>query len=339
LGRLSDSLKRFAIAAAVACVGLFVQPAQAHDYWLSPAVVVSRGPVTVPVSLFVGEGLVPEEEKAHQATRAVLLQHWFAGGSEDLLPRAVEGAKPAFSFSAKAPGGHLIVLERNAAHIEMAAPKFEAYLLEEGLASIVQERKRRGETDKPARERYTRYLKALVQVGDQRDEAYRAGPKQALTIDPGENPVFIASGGTLEVVVLFRGEPLAGATLEALSRDGERVTKQVLVTDANGVGHVALEGAGVRLLRMVHMIHCDDCKGADWESFWASYLFGTKPADGGELTLPALAAAVSKPPTSDAGTVPPKSGGCGCEVARDTSSASRWALCVAFVALVLLRRK
>ena len=48
----------------------------------------------------------------------------------------------------------------------MTGKAFTSYLTEEGITNILQRRKDRGETGKPARERYSKHVKALVQVGN-----------------------------------------------------------------------------------------------------------------------------------------------------------------------------
>lgn len=93
-------------------------------------------------------------------------------------------------------------------------------------------------------------------------------------------------GQDLVVRVQFHGVPLANARLEAFSRDGSDVRAAEYLTDAGGRIRVRIDRSGVWLLRMVHMIRCEKCDDADWESFWASYTFATANASGGSIRAP-----------------------------------------------------
>ena len=55
----------------------------------------------------------------------------------------------------------------NPARIELEPATFEAYLVEEGLDHIVQERAERGEAALPGTERYSRCSKAFIAVGSE----------------------------------------------------------------------------------------------------------------------------------------------------------------------------
>jgi uncharacterized GH25 family protein len=86
------------------------------------------------------------------------------------------------------------------------------------------------------------------------------------------------------VRVLFRGEPVAGALLNAWRRqldraDAPRHPPREPVpavaqarTDSGGVAALLLHGRGEWLVSAVHMVPSSDA-GADWESYWASLTF------------------------------------------------------------------
>jgi len=240
--------------------------------------------------MFVGEDFVAQEERHFDVSRASRLRHLYGGQSVDLLPAAVDGAAPILRLRIETAGGHLIVLDRNLTKIELPPERFEAYLRHEGLDAVAAERARRGEKEKPGREQYTRCLKALIQVGDVRDGSFGEVIGQALEIIPEQNPVFVAPGERLNLDLRFRGAPLAGAKIEAFSRDGADVRGAEYRTDERGVAAVAIDRPGVWLVRTVHMIRCEGCAGAEWESTWASYVFASSPAGGGTVTAPPMLA-------------------------------------------------
>ena len=111
----------------------------------------------------------------------------------------------------KSPGSYLIAMERNQSYIKLDAQKFTDYLKEEGLKDIIEQRMKSGESQTEGRERYSRYLKSLVQVGDRRDDTYKRELGFRLEIIPINNPYLLKLGDSLVVRVLFEGKPLAGA--------------------------------------------------------------------------------------------------------------------------------
>jgi uncharacterized GH25 family protein len=278
---------------AMVAIAATATAAHAHDYWLLPAQLVLPGDGEVAISQYVGEDFVAHDERALKRARFPRLVHLHAGASEDLAASAVDGAKPMLRVSMRGGGGHLIVADRNASNIEMAPGKFETYLEHEGLGAIVKERALLGESQKPGRERYTRYLKALVQVGGARDETYGARVGQRIEIVPEANPVFVEPGGVLPVVIWFDGAPVAGVRVEAFSRDAAdaaHVRAASYTTDAAGRIRVAIDRRGAWLLRLTHMVRCAGCADADWESFWGAYTFASADPSGRVVAAPPMLA-------------------------------------------------
>lgn len=260
----------------LACAVAVPTRALAHDYWLVPEFPVVDTPEPIPIRMYVGEALRAEEERPHQSSKTERLRLFTATGPLDLLPSAADKAKPAYVLLPERPGGHLVVLDRNRSHIDLEASRFESYLRDEGLESIVEERARRGEAGARGREDYTRHLKSLVQVGDARDGAFSVVTGQPLEIVPAENPIFVRPGENLAVDVYFKGAKLSGALLEAVSRVGDDVVVHPSRTDARGRASFVLDRAASWLLRITHMERCVDCADADWRSYWGSYFFASR---------------------------------------------------------------
>lgn len=311
------------LVAAVSCL-FWSHAATAHDYWMVPDMLYSeKAPQKLAVRLYVGDAFIAEEEKPHARDRTAKLLLVSGGGTKDLAGSAEDGQQPAISLPALSEGGHLVVLQRNQARVELEPAKFESYLKEEGLEHVIAERLRRNEAAKPGRERYARYMKALVQVGDKRDDVFGARIDELLSIRPLQNPVFVEIGKTLAVELRFRDKPLAGAKLEAMSRDGSGdVAHAAYVTNAEGIADIAIQRSGTWILRVTHMIRCEGCEDAEWESFWGSYVFGTVPRSGGDYLAPSMFLPSKDQPgaepaaSSSAGpkSVPPQAKGCTCEM-------------------------
>jgi uncharacterized GH25 family protein len=266
----------------------FAGRALAHDYWILPAEFTLAEGRDIDVALFVGDHFVTEQERPFERARFSRLAHVTERGTVNLLDAASEGARPMLRLEAREDGGHLVVVDRPATHIELEPSKFEEYLTHEGLDSIVEARARLGETSKPGLESYSRCLKSLIQVGDARDETFGTVIGQTLEIVPGSNPAFAKPGSVLPVTVHFRGAPLVGAKLTAFSLVGSDVRETSYTTDESGLVSVAIDREGVWLIRLVHMVRCEACEGADWESFWASYSFAPAGTQTSEPSANAL---------------------------------------------------
>lgn len=251
-------------------------PAFAHDYWLEPDAFFLPVGEEVNVRLHVGDDFKSEAERPFQKKPTVKFQLLSAKETLDLAAAGKEDQKPVARVKAKAPGNYLIALERAPQKITLAADKFNAYLAEEGLDAILEQRRKAGEDKAEGRERYSRSIKCLLQAGDQRDDTYKQVLGQRLEIVPQANPYALKAGAELAVLVQFEGKLLAGARVFAHHRDGEKVATQKLTTSKEGIAVVKLDKAGTWLVRLVHMRRCADDKEIDWESFWGALTFAVK---------------------------------------------------------------
>ena len=245
----------------------------AHDFWLQPDNFMPAAGADVNVRLFVGDHFANQKERAFQKKRTVRIQ-WFATKmTKDITARGQEGSKPFIQFSPQHKGQHLITLERDWAHIELEAKKFNSYLEHEGLKNILKHRHDAGEDNKVGKERYRRYLKSLMQVGGQNDQTWKRQTGHRLEIVPLSNPYGHKPGDQLKVLVLFDGKPLSNAQIEACHRGPKKVNIQSERTDKSGQVAIKLNYAGPWLVRLVHMRKCTEDPGYDWESFWSAFSF------------------------------------------------------------------
>lgn len=257
---------------AVTCVS-----ALAHEYWLEPENFFLKPGDRSVVHLYVGEALKQDEERVYQSSKTSLFRLFSAGAEFDLTSSVREDDLPLMTFSADRQGNYMLAMERNWSYITLEPEKFEDYLREDGMEYIIAERSKRGESKKEGKERYSRYLKSLLQVGDRRDKTFAKHVGSTLEIVPLENPYSRKAGDTLNIQVLFLGRPLAGKTIFADNRVGKDVKTQSVMTDIKGNATIKLDRSGTWLVRLVFMQRCSkNCEGADWESFWGSFSFGIR---------------------------------------------------------------
>lgn len=268
-------LTRWALACALA---LTAATARADDYWLEFQPLAPDPGGELAISLWLGKDFVPEVQQSMQLARTAALRHITRVDDTDLLPLTADGATPLLRLRLAKPGGHLLSLERDPARVQLRARTFNRYLEDEGLLAALAARKRAGELWQRGNERYTRYLKTFVQVGDVADGVSTRVVGQRLELVPERDLSGIKAGDRLGVTVLFEGRPLAGAQVEAFTRGpgGSRSQAMPVSTDASGRAEFTIAEAGTVLVRTVHMQRCVGCEGADWESFWASYSFAAR---------------------------------------------------------------
>ncbi|QQS42916.1 MAG: DUF4198 domain-containing protein [Acidobacteriota bacterium] len=247
----------------------------AHEYWFEPGSFFLKPGDSTPIHLYVGDGLSKDlEEREYQPDMTPMFSLFFGNGATDVRSSLAAGQTPVHKFSASEPGNYLLAMHRDWAYITLEPEEFEAYLREDGMGYIIAERRKLGETDSPGKERYSRYLKSLIQVGDAQDENFGRDAGLKLEITPDENPYSKRLGSTLSFTVKFDGKPLAGKTVFASNRS---TAKQKLRTDRNGRVRMRINAEGLWLVHLVFMQRCaSECGEADWESFWGAYSFGVR---------------------------------------------------------------
>lgn len=248
--------------------------ASAHEYWLEPETFRLEPNEKTAVHLYVGDGLTKDrEERPFQTAKTAMFNVFSAGRTLDLKSSVKDQAMPVYDFSASNPGEYLLAMERGWSFIKIEAGEFEDYLREEGMEYIVGERAKLKENQKEGRERYSRFIKSLLQVGNRHDATYKKRVGLKLEIVPLENPYAKRIGDSLKFQILLDGKPLAGRKVFADNRAAET---QELTTDKNGEATMKIDRKGLWLVRVVSMRRCAaaDCGEADWESFWSAFTFG-----------------------------------------------------------------
>jgi uncharacterized GH25 family protein len=253
-----------------------VKEVHGHDYWLQPATFFPAVKQPVAVRLLVGDGFISELERPFQTAvtrRFVLLS---ADGSRDLSRETRDGAKPLISLALPKAGTYWLMIERDAHYLTLPAEKFNAYLAEEGLQAILEQRRQAGEDKQPGREKYSRYLKCLLQAGATADDTWKKTGNLRLEIIPLSNPPLLKPGDRLKVRILFEGKALPAARVFADHRSGAKVQTQALTTAKDGTAEIVIAESGPWLVRLVHMQRCGNDPKADWESFWGALTFGVR---------------------------------------------------------------
>jgi uncharacterized protein DUF4198 len=155
--------------------------------------------------------------------------------------------------------------------LALTAEQFNDYLAEDGLPDVLEARRASNEMGKGARERYSKHVKAVFQVGETRSAAFGMVLGYAAEIVPLENPYAIGRGASLRVRCLVDGRPVPNQTVLWGGAAAERSTR----TDSDGVAQVTLDAAGKWYVKFVHMVRATQ-PALDYESKWATLTFETR---------------------------------------------------------------
>ena len=192
-------------------------------------------------------------------------------------------------------GNYVIGVGTRPAMIRMTPDKFNFYLRYEGLDDDTVEREKLGEEVLGAAERYSKFAKAIVQVGDKQSENYATVLNYPVEIVPLVNPYSLSSGDVFRARVLKDGQPLTGALIYATHESHYELSDEGIYdelvrarSDENGEIEFVIESAGRWYVRFIDIVRTGDKEhwysgilvslGAEepripYESLWATLTF------------------------------------------------------------------
>lgn len=260
------TLKILLLAVALACG---IAPAAAHEFWVAPQSHRVQPGTQIVASLRVGQMM--------RGTDLPYLSHNLRSftvttlnGTQEVT--AMEGDIPALSYTAGDSGLHVIAYHSTATELTYDDwETFRKYLAYEGLDEIAQLHRARGLPDRGFKESYTRYAKALVQVGPvgKQDQDKALGAPLELVAE--DNP-YIPGLETMTVRLLRLGKPVAERQIAVFRYDGE-VSRTIVSTDARGQAVIPIAGGGRFLLNATDLQPVEEGE-VVWASYWASLTFG-----------------------------------------------------------------
>lgn len=173
-------------------------------------------------------------------------------------------------------GTYVIGLSTKHREISLKAADFNEYLKEDGLPDTLEERRKTGELEKDAKERYAKHVKAILQVGKKQTDDYKTVLGYPVELIPQQNPYKLKKGDTIEILCLRDGKPLAGqVVLAGREENGKIVTAPELRSDAKGIVKLRLDGSGKWYVKFINMTKLDD-PNLNYESKWTTLTFEMK---------------------------------------------------------------
>ena len=192
--------------------------------------------------------------------------------------RAVDGTvgdRPALQLDAADEGLLTVIHATQDQHITWTKwEKFVSFLEHKDLTWGLTAHAARGLSQENVRERYSRYAKSLIAVGDGAGEDVTAGLE--VEIVALENPYRDEMGDGFDMLALYQGAPLQDVQIEVFRKapDGS-VTISTERTDATGKATIPVSPGARYMLDTVVLRPLDKVEDRDpaWETLWANLTF------------------------------------------------------------------
>lgn len=173
------------------------------------------------------------------------------------------------------PGTYVVGASIRPRELRLEAKDFNAYLASDGVPDVLSARRQKGELDKPARERYSKHVKAMLQAGSRRTDSFATALGYPAELVPLENPYALKVGDALRVRALVEGAPIASQLVVAGGRTvrGSRIAPASVRTDSLGIARIRLRTAGLWYVKFIRMTPAEGDTTIDYESKWATLTF------------------------------------------------------------------
>lgn len=174
-------------------------------------------------------------------------------------------------------GTYVVGVSTMPRELDLKAKDFNDYLEEDGIPDTIAERKKKKELAKDVRERYSKHVKTIFQAEDKQSENFKTILGYPVEIVPQNNPYSLNAGGTLSILCLKDGKPLAGQLVLTGREDesGKLIVGISVRTDKKGFAKVRIDGSGKWYAKFINMTRLDDPK-VNYESKWATLTFGIR---------------------------------------------------------------
>lgn len=261
-----------AVTAALLLVTAAV--AAAHDMFLKPTRFFAPENSEVRVRVLNGTFTKSENSIARNRLADVSVVSPRGRTALDTAEWSASGDTSTFHIHTRGAGTYVLGASTRPNVIALSADDFNLYLKEDGIPDVLAARQERGELATPARERYHKHVKAIIQVGDARSDHYATALGYPAEIVPIENPYALGPGASLRVRTLVDGKPVAGQHLiyGGVAADETPIAPRSLRSDAQGVATLQLTAAGTWYAKFINMTRVQGDT-VDYESKWASLTF------------------------------------------------------------------
>ena len=267
-----------AIATAICAIAASAAVLHAHDFFFRADSFFASP--NSPVRLRALNGTFSQSENSISRDRLRDLSIVSASGRDhpDTLQWSVAGDTSVLSFRTGSPGTYVIGASLYPRQITLKASEFNSYLADDGIPDVLAARKRKKELGKDATERYSKHIKALIQVGRSHTGDFSTVLDYPAELVPLDNPYSLSRGATVRVRALVDGKAVANQLVVAGGRaaSGARFREQKVRTNSSGVARIRLASRGQWYVKFISMVPFTGSERIDYESKWATLTFEVK---------------------------------------------------------------
>lgn len=272
--------KASVLVAALAALTV-VTPATAHEMFLRPQAAFQAVDSEQVVRLV--NGTFDKSENAISRDRMADVR--IIAGNAVTKPAAADWSDDAttsfLKYRTGKAGTYVIGVSTRPKVIVLSPADFIAYLKHDGVLDTLAAFEK---DNKPTqvRERYSKHVRTIVQVGDTRTADYATPLGHPVEILLEQNPYELKFGKDVSFRVLFRGKPVANQLVRASyegfhghDASGGHINSYQLRTDKDGRATFLLNNKATWYISLIHMQMITDPE-ADYESNWATVTFTVK---------------------------------------------------------------
>ncbi len=266
-------LKQIFSATVLFNIFLSYSVANAHEFWIQPDRFSFRANELVIVRLMHGERFHGEvvDRNEPQIKRFEFVNH-----DKKITP--ILGLHQSPDGYLRAQHSGVIVYQSNHYTNDLEWERFNAYLIEEGLEHIIDERSQRDESKAIGREAYSRCAKAIIRINDYELAADKIDRRVGLPLEILIESITPVSSDSelmrtkIIASVSFMDDPIEGLRVVVANTINPEVLIE-LSTDASGKIAFEAEPYGDWMITTIHIQRANNLEASDWESFWASTTF------------------------------------------------------------------
>lgn len=268
-------MERARTVACSALVGWASVALWAHDLFLKPASFFLEPASSALVQVLNGTFSRSESAVARDRLADLSLEDGGGRRALDLSAWSETDPRSHVAFRTAQAGTYVLGAAVKPRVLPLPGAEFNKYLEEEGLDAVLARRREQGRLDAGSRERYSKYAKTILQVGQARTVTWAVSFGYPAEIVPLDNPYALAPGATLRLRCLVDGAPAAGLAVFAGGRKAHsdsRIAQQRVTSGSDGVVEVKLTDVGAWYVKFIHMRELEEPE-ANYESRWATLTF------------------------------------------------------------------
>jgi len=269
---------KMTMAAVIVSAGLAASPVKAHEMFL-----IAQEFVTTPNSDQVVRLINGTFDKSENSiSRDRIANVSIAANSKLTTPSEDDWYDDEVSsylnYKVGTEGTYVIGVSTRPSLITMSPEDFTGYLVHDGVLDTLASFEKNN-TLKEVTERYSKHVRAIVQVGDKKTGDYAKELDYPVEIILDQNPYDLKFGDDVSFRVLYEGKPvvnqIAHASYEGFhghNDTGGHINAFTLRTDEDGRASFLLSNKAIWYISMIHMQEISEDE-ADYESNWATITF------------------------------------------------------------------